>query len=75
MEYAKGALVNWTKPFRLRGGNEVKIFDGTGDVERPVIGAYRNGDNWIPCSWSITGLYRDDGKFCGLDIVNEDSKF
>ena len=38
------------------------------------MGAYHNGEEWIPCSWDLKGLFRVDGKLSSLDVVNGDNK-
>lgn len=38
------------------------------------MGAYYNGEEWIPCSWDLKGLFRVDGKLSSLDVVNGDNK-
>ena len=62
-------VIDWTKPFRLRGGNEVRIYNGDSGGPKPVHGAYKAGDEWIPASWTLTGSYNLDNN-SALDIIN-----
>ena len=69
--YMATRQLNWKQPFELRGGGEVRLYDGEGGGLKPVHGAYFNGHSWVQASWDLYGYYREDGKECGLDLVNK----
>lgn len=66
--------IDWQLPIRTRAGSEVVLYNAEGGGDSPVHGAYREGEEWYPTRWRLTGYYRPDEKRCGLDVVNYDTK-
>ena len=71
---AKIQHVDWTIPVITRGGSAIRLYDAEGGGLKPVMGAYYNNEEWIPCSWDLNGHFRIDGKQCSLDVVNGDNE-
>ena len=65
--------LDWKQPLYLRGGlGAIKLYDGEAGGLKPVHGAYFNGHSWVQASWDLFGMYREDGKECGLDLCNKE---
>lgn len=58
---------------KTRSGAEVKVFDFNSGGDYPILGAYFNGEEWIPVKWNERGQFpsiNDDLVQCALDIVD-----
>ena len=51
--------LDWDKPLQTRNGRKVRIYCRDAGGEYPVHGAIRqkNGDKWLPRSWTADGVY------------------
>lgn len=57
---------------KTRSGSQVIIFTRAGGGPRPLLGAYFNGDEWIPAAWTELGAYVNDSSACALDLMQPD---
>lgn len=58
---------------KTRGGAEVRVFDLNSGGEYPILGAYFNGEEWIPVKWDKRGLFpsiNENVVHCALDLVD-----
>lgn len=58
---------------KTRSGAKVKVFDLKSGGEFPILGAYFNGEEWIPVKWDERGRFpsiNDQMVHCPLDIVD-----
>lgn len=45
-----------------KNGMNVMVFADCGEQERPLLGAYYNGESWVSCSWRRDGTWRNDDR-------------
>ena len=56
--------------FRTRGGSLAVSFVESGGGDKPLIGAYYTGEEWIACQWTKKGEYvPDDSRKLDLIMV------
>ena len=62
---------------RTKAGHLVRIFDQDSGGDYPILGAYLNEDEWVPCKWYADGRFPSIGKNfgnCPLDIYIDTPK-
>jgi hypothetical protein len=55
--------------YKTRAGSTVVLLTDTAVGERPLVGAYYSGEQWIPCSWLGNGQYKKEQQ-SSLDIID-----
>lgn len=58
---------------KTRSGAEVRVFDLNSGGPYPILGAYFNGEEWIPVKWNERGQFPSTNENlvqCSLDIVD-----
>lgn len=70
-------MVDWTKPVKLRNGNEVRIWttDAKADPKYPIRGEYLEDDEWYADEWMASGQFSLYEPSHDNDIVNDDREF
>ena len=52
-----------------RAGTAVRIYSMAAGEDRPIVGAWQNGDQWVPHSWAAEGFHHGPDTQCSLDLV------
>ena len=60
--------MDFSFPTTTRGGSEALITYQFDSGIKPIHGAYKAGEDWIPCSWTTAGRY-DGKRQTALDII------
>ncbi len=53
---------------RTRGGSLAVVFTHEGKGDKPLLGAYYSGSEWIVCQWGRDGLFIED-EHRKLDLI------
>lgn len=50
------------------GGSSCIIISRNAGGDKPILGAYWTGDEWLPCKWDVNGRFLSDEHPRKLDI-------
>ena len=65
-----------TQKVKTRAGGDAIIFGTNKLADRPYIGAYWTGEEWVPTTWKSDGRWSEKpGYPRGLDIILNEATF
>lgn len=56
---------------RTRGGSLAVVFNDAGKGDKPKLGAYYTGTEWIVCQWDVAGMFLGEPRKLDLIIVSD----
>jgi hypothetical protein len=59
------------------GGSPCIIMSRNAGGEKPIMGVYYSGDEWIPVKWTNEGRYidKDRPRKLDIDLINEEQEY